>query len=476
MKNNSTSCVLGMIGLGVMGRNLLLNMADHGFKVAGYDKDTSKVISLREEALDRDVQPAEDIAKFIRLLKRPRNIMLLVPAGGPVDAVIEDLLPHLHEQDLIIDGGNSYFKDTDQRAQRLKQKGILFCGTGISGGEEGARLGPSIMPGGPKEAYIRVQSILEAVAAKVGDDPCVAYLGPDSAGHYVKMVHNGIEYGVMQLIAETYALLKLGLGLNNQQLSKVYEDWNSSELNSYLLEITSRIFTKPDEQSSGDLIDKILAVARQKGTGNWASQSALELQSPTPSIDIAVCIRDLSVFIEQRDQANALYKDVLSHPRSRDQVVGDRDEFIAHLRHAFFAAMIIVYAQGFALLSAASEAYHYNLNLELVARIWRGGCIIRTQFLEEIRKAFTAKSSLSHILLDLNIADILKKNQQYLRKIICRAVEIGLPVPGMSSALEYFDAYRSGWLPANLIQAQRDYFGAHTYERIDKPGVFHTEW
>jgi 6-phosphogluconate dehydrogenase len=461
---------IGMVGLGVMGRNLVLNMADHGFPVAGYDKDQTKVEALRTESSERNIRGAANICDFIGLLRKPRAVMLLVPAGAPVDSVIKDLLPHLDRGDLIIDAGNSYFKDTDVRARNLTAKGIQFLGVGVSGGEEGARLGPSIMPGGPKKAYERVRLILEAIAAKVNGDPCVTWLGPGSVGHFVKMVHNGIEYAVMQLLAETYDLMKRGLGMKDDKMSEVYALWNKGELNSYLVEITSHIFSKQDEKTGKRLIDEILDVAKQKGTGMWTSQSAMELQVPIPTIDLAVAMRDLSVFEEQREIASA----VLHRPRRRFS--GDRDTLLTQLRGALYAAMIITYAQGLAVLAAASDKFEYNLNLEAVARIWRGGCIIRAGLLEDICAAFHARRELPNLLLARNLSRKVMEHQECLRQVVCQAAELGVPIPGLMVSLGYLDAYRSAWLPANLIQAQRDYFGAHTYERLDAKGTFHTEW
>jgi 6-phosphogluconate dehydrogenase len=461
---------IGMVGLGVMGRNLLLNMADHGFPVAGYDMDLAKVEALRQESKQREVRGAANIQDFIALLRRPRAVVMLVPAGPPVDSVINDLLASLQPGDLIIDAGNSYFKDTDVRARNLAAKGMQFLGVGVSGGEEGARRGPSIMPGGPKEAYERVRPVLEAVAARVNGDPCVAWLGPGSAGHFVKMVHNGIEYGVMQLLAESYDLLKRGLGLNDDELHDVFTTWNKSELNGYLLEITSHIFAKRDEKSGQRLIDEILAVARQKGTGMWTSQSAMELQVPIPTIDLAVAMRDMSVFAKEREQAGAIYR------RSIKRFTGNRALFMAQLGRALFAGVIIVYAQGMALLAVTSDKYQYRLNLEAVARIWRGGCIIRAALLEDICAAFHARSDLPNLLLDPNLSRKVMEHQEDLRRVACQAAELGVPAPGLMVSLGYLDAYRSAWLPANLIQAQRDYFGSHTYERIDAKGTFHTQW
>jgi 6-phosphogluconate dehydrogenase len=461
---------IGMVGLGIMGRNFLLNMAEHGHSVAGYDKDAAKVAALRQEAKNRDIRGAVDIREFIALLRQPRAVMMLVPAGPPVDSVINDLLAHLQPGDLIMDAGNSYFKDTDVRLRNLTAKGIQFLGVGVSGGEEGARHGPSIMPGGPKEAYERVRSVLEAIAAKMGGDPCAAYLGPGSAGHFVKMVHNGIDYGVMQLIAETYDLMKRGLALNDDQLRDVYSKWNSGELNGYLMEISSHIFDKVDETTGRRLIDEILDVAKQKGTGMWTSQSAMELQVPIPTIDLAVAMRDLSVFAKERVQASAIYQ------RSQRRFTGDHDTFLTQLSHALFAGMIIIYAQGLALLAVASDQYEYHLDLEAVARIWRGGCIIRARLLEDICAAFRERPDLPNLLLAPNLSRKVMEHQECLRQVVCRAADLGVPAPRLMLSLGYLDAYRSAWLPANLIQAQRDYFGAHTYERVDAKGTFHTEW
>jgi 6-phosphogluconate dehydrogenase len=469
-KKGKMHCDIGMIGLGTMGRNLLLNMADHGFTVAGFDKDKDKVESLRKESSERNVHSATNIEDFIGLLRQPRAIMLLVPAGIPVDTVINELVPHLQKGDLIIDAGNSHFTDTDRRVKELQPKDIQFLGVGVSGGEEGARHGPSIMPGGTKAAYEIVRPILEAVAAKVKGDPCVTYLGPGSAGHYVKMVHNGIEYGIMQLIAETYDVMKRGLGLSNAQLSTVYAEWNNTELNSYLLEITSHIFSEKDKKTGKQLIDEILAVAKQTGTGMWTSESSMELQLPVPTIDMAVTLRDLSVFTKEREQASALYR------RPIPLLTIDHTTFINQLKDAFFAAMIIVYAQGMALLTVASEKYSYHLNLAAVAKIWRGGCIIRTRLLEDICSAYRKNKNLTNLLLDPDLSQKIMTRQEQLRQVICQAVNAGIPAPALMNTLSYLDVMRSTWIPANLIQAQRDYFGSHTYERTDEKGTFHTEW
>jgi 6-phosphogluconate dehydrogenase len=461
---------IGMVGLGVMGRNFLLNMADHGYSVAGYDRDSSKVEALRDEAERRDIRGAESLEEFIGMLRSPRAVMMLVPAGNAVDSVIRDVLPHLEPGDLIIDGGNSYYKDTDLRAKTLTDKDILYLGVGISGGESGARHGPSMMPGGDVNAYERVQLIFEAAAAHVNGDACVTYLGPGSAGHYVKMVHNGIEYGVMQLIAETYDLMKRGLGLNDDELHAVYHRWNQAELNGYLMEITANIFLHVDEKTGKRLIDVILDAAKQKGTGKWTSQDAMDLQVPVPTIDIAVAMRNMSAFEEERVAASK----ALSGPKPTFS--GDRQSFINQLRNALYAAMIVTYSQGMVQLRHASEAHDYDLNLESVARIWRGGCIIRAAVLEDIRTAYRKQPDLPNLLRDSHFGQEVTKRQANLRSVVRTAAELGIPTPGLMMALAYFDGYRSDWLPANLIQAQRDYFGAHTYERIDDKGTFHTQW
>ncbi len=461
---------IGMVGLGVMGRNLLLNMADHGYAVAGYDKDTSRVQALRPESQVRRIRGAMTLEEFVSLLRSPRAVMMLVPAGPPVDAVIRDLLPHLQPGDLLIDGGNSYFKDTDLRATTLAEKGILFLGVGTSGGEYGARNGPSLMPGGPRQGYDRVREIFEAIAAKVDGEPCVTYLGPGSAGHYTKMVHNGIEYGLMRLIAETYDLMKRGLGMNDDELHQVYEAWNRTELNSYLLEITERIFCQPDDGSNRRLINVILDEARQQGTGRWTSQDAMDLQVPVPTIDVAVAMRNLSAYKAEREAASQ----GLVRPVRMFQ--GDRKQFVDQLRNALYVGMILTYAQGMAQLSKASQVYNYQLNLEEVARIWRGGCIIRAALLDKVRVAYRAQPHLPNLLFRTGLADEVMSRQEHLRSVVAAAVEMGISVSGLAVSLGYLDAYRSAWMPANLIQAQRDYFGAHTYERVDAKGIFHTRW
>jgi 6-phosphogluconate dehydrogenase len=461
---------IGMIGLGVMGRNLVLNMADHGYAVAGYDRDPDQVQALRAEAETLDVRGVDSLPALTDSLRIPRAVMMLVPAGAPVDAVLREVVPHLEQGDIIIDGGNSYFKDTDLRAKALAAKGILYLGVGISGGEHGARHGPSMMPGGPPEAYERVRPIFEASAAHVDGAACVTYLGPGAAGHFVKMVHNGIEYGLMQLIAETYDLMKRGLNLTDDNLRAVYQDWNRAELSSYLLEITANIFLKVDDKTGQRLIDVILDEAKQKGTGMWTSQAAMELQVPAPTIDVAVAMRNLSALEGERVAASR----ALSGPSPIVHVAPEG--FIDRLRSAFYAGMIITFAQGMALLGSASQSYRYGLQLENVARIWRGGCIIRAALLDEIVAAFHARPDLPNLLMDPHLAQEVVARQEDMRTVVRTAAERGIPAPGLMASLAYFDAYRSAWLPANLIQAQRDYFGAHTYERKDAKGVFHTHW
>lgn len=467
---NNHSYQLGIVGLGVMGRNLVLNMADHHFPVAGYDKDPKMVQTLQTEAEGRTIRGTGSLEEFISLLSRPRAIMMLVPAGPPVDALIRDLLPHLEKGDLIIDGGNSYFEDTDLRARTLAERGIHFLGVGVSGGEDGARHGPSLMPGGAVSAYARIEPIFESIAARVDGEPCVAYLGPGAAGHYVKMVHNGIEYGLMQLIAETYDLLKRGLGLSDDQLHGVYEDWNQGDLQSFLVEITAHIFRQVDETAGRHLIDVILDEARQKGTGMWTAQNAMELHVPLPTTNLAVTMRDMSGLKEERGAASRF----LTGPAHAYE--GHKPLFIAKLRGALHAAMIITYAQGMALLQQASDVYGFNLDLETVARIWRGGCIIRSALLEDIRAAYRRRSAPANLLVDPRLGKAVMDRQEDLRDVVHVAVDLGLPTTAFMASLAYFDAYRSGWLPANLIQAQRDYFGAHTYERNDTRGVFHIQW
>ncbi len=461
----------GMIGLGVMGRNLLLNMADHGFHAIGFDKDAAKGSLLESSATKgTTVKGVNTLEEMIQQLKTPRKLMMLVPAGKPVDDVINELLPLLGKGDIVIDGGNSHYTDTLRRLDYLKDKGIHFMGIGISGGEHGARTGPSIMPGGDPEAYSYVKPILEAVAAKVNGSACVAHLGKGAAGHYVKMVHNGIEYAIMQLISETYDLLHRGIGLNNDELHKVYKKWNEGELQSYLVEITKDIFLQQDDKTSNRLVDMILDKAGSKGTGKWTSQDAMDLPVPVPVIDMAVSMRDLSSLKEERTQAASLYK------TSPVAINVPKEVFIQQVEDALYFATVICYAQGLAMLGKASEELKMEIPLQEVVRIWRGGCIIRSSLLEVFYKAYSVNPQLPNLLLNSDIAELLQNKKQQLRAVVIHATQTGFPVAGLMSALSYFDAYRSEKLPVNLIQAQRDCFGAHTYQRIDMPGTFHTEW
>jgi 6-phosphogluconate dehydrogenase len=462
---------MGLIGLGEMGRNLVLNMADHGFSVAVYNRTSEKTREFMEkEAGARPIRPGTSLSEFVGLLRRPRAIVLMIPAGRAVDEIIGELLPLLEPNDLIIDAGNSFFSDTDRREQTLAKKGILYMGLGISGGGSGARFGPSLMSGGSPRAYERVGPILEAIAARVNGSACVTHLGKGSAGHYVKMVHNGIEYGLMQLIAETYHLLKQGLGLNNDELSRTFARWNQTELQSYLLEITARIFLQEDDRGPGRQIDSILDQAGQKGTGLWTSASALELQVPIPTIDLAEMMRDLSGYGQERLTLGRIFGG------STSLFHGDQEGFISCLGRALYGGMILTYCQGLALLYKASQTYQYGLQLGEVARIWRGGCIIRAALLEKIMTAYRIQPDLPLLLMDPDLAETLKSCQHNLRSIIKTGVDLGIPLPGLMASLLYYDSFRSNWLPANLIQAQRDYFGAHTYQRLDAPGVFHTDW
>jgi 6-phosphogluconate dehydrogenase len=469
--DQNKKCDIGLIGLGVMGSNFALNVADHGFSVAGYNRKEDKIRQLSEiKSAHHKIETTQDIRSLCQMVRTPRAILLLVPSGPPVDAVIESLVPHMEAGDLIIDSGNSHFTDTDRRSKSLEKKGLLFMGMGMSGGESGARHGPSLMPGGPRKGYERVGNILEAAAARVDKSSCVAYLGPGSAGHYVKMVHNGIEYGLMQLISETYDLMKRGLGMGPDELHAVYDRWNKEELNSYLIEITSDIFLQKDDKTGQPLIDVILDEAKQKGTGEWTAWDALDLQVPTFNIDTAVMMRDMSAYKNQREKAGHMLKG----PSPRFE--GERDPIIRQIKNALYAGMIITYAQGLALLAKASKTYQYNLNLETVARIWRGGCIIRAALLEDIRSAHKSNPSLENLLFDGHLGQAVVAREAELRAVVRTGVALGLPMPGLMMALSYFDAFRSGWLPANLIMAQRDYFGAHTYERMDEEGTFHTKW
>ena len=459
-----------MIGLGTMGRNLLLNMGDHDIKGAGFDTDASKGSLLEKESKHHNLKGFSDVKLFVGSLKSPRAIMMLVPAGKIVDDVIAELLPLLDKGDILIDGGNSHFTDTNRRVDELEAKGFHFFGMGISGGEEGARKGPSMMPGGDKEAYNVMKPILESIAAKVDGAPCVTYIGPGASGHFVKMVHNGIEYGLMQLIAETYEILKKGLKFDNETIRKVFTKWNGGRLQSFLLDITKDIFAYKAPGADHLLLDDIKDEAKAKGTGKWTSQVAMDLQAPIPTIDTAVSMRDLSKYKELRVQAAGLY--------SNDgiQLNVDADGFLVALEQAFYFNMIISYAQGMHLLARASEEYKYGLKLDEIAKIWRGGCIIRSEFLNDIFNAYQKDPGLAHLLLDKQVHDLVSATLPGARTVLTATIAAGIAAPAYAASLSYFDTFRSKRMPSNLIQAQRDYFGAHTYELIGKEGVFHTQW
>ncbi|MDF4192554.1 MULTISPECIES: NADP-dependent phosphogluconate dehydrogenase [Bacillus amyloliquefaciens group] len=462
---------IGVIGLAVMGKNLALNIESRGFSVSVYNRSSSKTEEFLEEAKGKNVVGTYSIEEFVQSLETPRKILLMVKAGTATDATIQSLLPHLEKDDILIDGGNTYYKDTQRRNKELAESGIHFIGTGVSGGEEGALKGPSIMPGGQKEAHELVKPILEAISAKVDGEACTTYIGPDGAGHYVKMVHNGIEYGDMQLISESYFILKQVLGLSAEELHEVFAEWNKGELDSYLIEITADIFTKKDEETGKPLVDVILDKAGQKGTGKWTSQSALDLGVPLPIITESVFARFISAMKEERVKASGL----LSGPDVKP-VTENKEELIEAVRKALFMSKICSYAQGFAQMKAASEEYNWDLKYGEIAMIFRGGCIIRAAFLQKIKDAYDREPELDNLLLDSYFKNIAESYQGALRQVISLAVAQGVPVPSFSSALAYYDSYRTAVLPANLIQAQRDYFGAHTYERTDKEGIFHTEW
>jgi len=460
----------GMIGLGTMGRNLVLNINDHGYTVAGFDKSPQQVELLKKDTAKRDVTATSNLENFVKSLQTPRTILLLIPAGKIVDEVINELVPLLSADDLLMDCGNSHFTDTNRRIEQLAKSTIHFMGVGVSGGESGARFGPSIMPGGPKEVYERVATMLKAISAKVKDEPCVTWLGPGSAGHYVKMVHNGIEYGLMQLISEAYHLLKVAGKMNNDEIHSVFSTWNEGILQSFLIEITTDIFVQKDELTNTRLIDMILDSAHQKGTGGWTSEDAMKLQVPIPVIDIAVSMRDLSTYKKERESAQQKF----AGPGYKFE--GDKNALVTWLEQAVYFSMITTYAQGMSLLYYASKEYKYDLKPEDIAGIWRGGCIIRSSLLEDIQVAFSKQPDLPNIMMNEKIAQKLMHSQIELRKVIQVAVETGIPIPALMGSLAYYDSFRSGWLPANLVQAQRDYFGAHTYERNDREGAFHTQW
>ena len=462
---------IGVIGLAVMGKNLAMNIESRGYSVSVYNRSREKTDEMLEETKGKNIVGTYTIEEFVRSLEKPRKILLMVKAGAATDATIEQLKPHLEKGDIIIDGGNTYFADTQRRNKELSELGLHFIGTGVSGGEEGALRGPSIMPGGQKEAYDLVAPIFQDIAAKVNGEACTTYIGPDGAGHYVKMVHNGIEYGDMQLISESYFMLKHVLGLSAEELHEVFAEWNKGELDSYLIEITADIFTKKDDETGKPLVDMILDTAGQKGTGKWTSQSALDLGVPLPIITESVFARFISAMKQERVEASK----VLAGPEAKP-FNGDREAFIESIRKALYLSKICSYAQGFAQMRAASEEYNWDLNYGDIAMIFRGGCIIRAQFLQKIKEAYDRDPALKNLLLDPYFKEIAESYQQSLREIISAAVMNGIPVPSFSAALSYFDSYRTETLPANLIQAQRDYFGAHTYQRIDKEGIFHTEW
>ncbi|MFC3879562.1 NADP-dependent phosphogluconate dehydrogenase [Algoriphagus namhaensis] len=460
----------GLIGLGVMGRNFILNVADNNFKALGYDLDQEKVDALIQEGGNTErVNATTDLKSFTEGLSHPRKIMLLVPAGKIVDQVIENLLPHLDEGDIIIDGGNSFFTDTDRRESYLQEKGINFFGSGVSGGAKGARRGPSIMPGGNREAYQHVKPIFEAVSAKYKGEPCVAYLGPKSAGNYVKMVHNGIEYAMMQLTSEIYDILKKGAKLTNEELHETFSTWNSGRLQSFLVEITAEIFDQKDELTDAHLVDMILDKAKQKGTGKWTSQNAMDLGIPIPTIDMAVSMREISALKSERLAAEKLYP-------KKDIPALDKAKLIDQAEQALYFAFIMAYAQGLHQLADASEEYGYDLDLATIAKIWRAGCIIRAGLLADISEAFATEPKLPNLILSSAFVPKIQESISAARELAITAINHGIPLPGLSNSLSYFDAYTSGRLPLNLIQAQRDHFGSHTYERIDREGIFHTDW
>nr|WP_145404019.1 NADP-dependent phosphogluconate dehydrogenase [Paenibacillus xylanexedens] len=462
---------IGVIGLAVMGKNLAFNIESRGFSVSVFNRSPEKTHDLLKEAEGRNLTGTFSIEEFVSSLESPRKILIMVQAGKATDATIEQLLPHLDEGDIIIDGGNAYFPDTVRRSKELEDKGIRFIGTGVSGGEEGALKGPSIMPGGQESAYKLVEPILTAISAKVGDDPCCTYIGPDGAGHYVKMVHNGIEYGDMQLIGEAYHLLKSVLNVSVEELHEIFTEWNKGELDSYLIEITADIFSKYDPETGKPMVDVILDAAGQKGTGKWTSQSALDLGVPLSMITESVFSRFLSAMKDERIAASK----ILNGPKA-EAFSGDKKAFIESVRKALFASKIVSYAQGFAQMRAASDEYGWDLKYGNIAMIFRGGCIIRSQFLQNIKEAYDKDAALKNLLLDPYFQNIVESYQDAWREVVAVAVKQGIPVPGFSSALSYYDSYRTERLPANLLQAQRDYFGAHTFKRVDKEGSFHHNW
>ena len=461
----------GMIGLGVMGRNFLLNVADDGYAALGTDINEDSVSSLNEEGKDMNVKGVGTQKEFVELLSKPRKIMLLVPAGKIVDNVIEGLLPLLDDGDIIIDGGNSHYDDTNRRYEYLKTKNMRFLGTGVSGGSEGARRGPSIMPGGDRSAWEEVKPILETVAAKVNGEPCVTYIGESSSGHYVKMVHNGIEYGLMQLIAEAYDILKRVGGMSNDDMGELFDKWNKGRLGSFLVEISADILKHKDQHYDGHLLDIVLDKAKQKGTGKWTSQTAMDLGVPIPTIDAAVTMRGISAFKEFRGDTAKLHNHI--HEEKPRLQGGDLAEA---MERALYASFILCYAQGMHLLAEASKELNYNLDLEGIARIWRGGCIIRAKLLEEIRQAYSQDKELMNMIGAKQFHKDLFDCRDAMGQVIQSSMSQGVPTMCISAAYNYYEAFRTERLPLNMVQAQRDYFGSHTYERLDQKGIFHTKW
>ncbi|MBP1961287.1 NADP-dependent phosphogluconate dehydrogenase [Paenibacillus aceris] len=462
---------IGVVGLAVMGKNLALNIESRGFTVSVFNRSAEKTRELLQEAEGKQLVGTYSVEEFVQSLEVPRKILIMVKAGGPTDDTINQLLPHLEKGDILIDGGNAYFPDTQRRNKELEAHGIRFVGTGVSGGEEGALKGPSIMPGGQESAYKLVEPILTAISAKVGDDACCTYIGPDGAGHYVKMVHNGIEYGDMQLICEAYQLLKDVLSVSTEELHEIFTEWNNGELDSYLIEITRDIFTKYDAETGKPMVDVILDSAGQKGTGKWTSQSALDLGVPLSIITESVFSRFISAMKEERVAASK----VLKGPDA-PAFTGDRKAFIEAVRQALYASKICSYAQGFAQMRAASDEYKWDLKYGNIAMIFRGGCIIRARFLQNIKDAYDRNPELKNLLLDSYFTGVVENYQQSWRQVVAEAVTRGIAVPSFASALAYYDSYRTERLPANLLQAQRDYFGAHTFQRVDKEGSFHFNW
>ena len=464
----------GMIGLGTMGRNFLLNVAEHGFSCLGYDLDAAKRALLIDEGRDYTVAAAEDVPAFVAGLERPRRIMLLVPAGPIVDAVIAELVPHLESGDLVIDGGNSHFRDTERREKLLAGKGIEFLGVGVSGGEEGARHGASIMVGGNPEVYGHVQPMLEAASAKVDGEPCAAHVGRSSAGHFVKMVHNGIEYGLMQLISEAYDLLKRGCGFGTEEIAGLFEEWDRGELNSFLVEITATVLKKMEDKTSRPLVDLILDTAGQKGTGKWTSQVAMDLGVPIPTIDSAVTMRQISARKAERVEAA---RKLGLRSKGSMATMESRGPVAETVREGLLTAFITTYAQGLSLLKTASAEMNYELDMVEIAKIWRGGCIIRARMLENIRQAYSIEPALENILVSERFVPAIRKNFAFLKSFVDLSVAKDIPCMSAATSLAYLTAYSTERLPANLIQAQRDYFGAHTYQRVDEEGTFHTpDW